>query len=269
MRKILTVIFVLFCFSGFGQSHDTVGTGSHVWVERGGTSFQKFLEVPLQKPGFTKVDSVGCVYYDTTLHQLFVHNGSVWTPVTGSGGGAGTVTSITAGTGLAGGTITTSGTISMPNTGTAGTYGSATVIPQFTTDAQGRVVAVTTVTATPAATFITGKQNVTAGSTKITLGGTPTGSVLNAFSVDVNTGVSYAWSGAQTFTGTVSLPSAITFGTVTVTAPNHSCTVDNLTTSTTTSNGYFKGVGGLGTFVTSVPLATDVTGNLSVNNLLC
>lgn len=46
---------------------------------------------------------------------------------------SGTVTSVTAGTGLSGGVITTSGTISMPNTGTAGTYSGVT------TDAQGRV----------------------------------------------------------------------------------------------------------------------------------
>jgi hypothetical protein len=45
----------------------------------------------------------------------------------------GTVTSVTAGTGLNGGTITTTGTISMPNTGTPGTY------QNVTTDAQGRV----------------------------------------------------------------------------------------------------------------------------------
>lgn len=47
--------------------------------------------------------------------------------------GTGTVTSVVAGAGLSGGTITTSGTISLPNTGTAGTYN--TVV----TDAQGRV----------------------------------------------------------------------------------------------------------------------------------
>lgn len=47
----------------------------------------------------------------------------------------GTVTSVTAGTGLSGGTITTTGTISLPNTGTAGTYSGVT------TDAQGRVTA--------------------------------------------------------------------------------------------------------------------------------
>ncbi|SDA11224.1 hypothetical protein SAMN03159476_00404 [Pseudomonas sp. NFPP05] len=49
--------------------------------------------------------------------------------------GTGTVTSVSAGSGLSGGTITTSGTISMPNTGTAGSYSGVT------TDAQGRVTA--------------------------------------------------------------------------------------------------------------------------------
>ncbi len=48
---------------------------------------------------------------------------------------AGTVTSVTAGTGLSGGAITTSGTISMPSVGTAGSYSG------LTTDAQGRVTA--------------------------------------------------------------------------------------------------------------------------------
>lgn len=45
------------------------------------------------------------------------------------------VRSVTAGTGLAGGTITGSGTLSLPNTGSAGSYSGVT------TDAQGRVTA--------------------------------------------------------------------------------------------------------------------------------
>lgn len=62
--------------------------------------------------------------------QILSNNGSstYWTT-------AGTVSSITAGTGLSGGSITGTGTISMPNVGTAGTYGAVT------TDAQGRVTA--------------------------------------------------------------------------------------------------------------------------------
>lgn len=47
--------------------------------------------------------------------------------------GVGTVTSITAGSGLSGGTITSAGTISLPSTGTPGTYSGVT------TDQQGRV----------------------------------------------------------------------------------------------------------------------------------
>jgi hypothetical protein len=57
--------------------------------------------------------------------------------------------SVVAGTGLSGGGVLSgSVTLSLPNTGTAGTYGSATQVPQFTTDAQGRVTGVTLVTIT-------------------------------------------------------------------------------------------------------------------------
>ncbi len=90
---------------------------------------------------FLTVDSKG----NMILHQV---------PSAG-GGGSGTVTSITAGSGLIGGRITTSGTIAMPNIGTAGTYGSSTQIPVITTDAQGRVSAVGT------ATFTAGSSGVT------------------------------------------------------------------------------------------------------------
>jgi hypothetical protein len=58
----------------------------------------------------------------------------------------GTITSVVAGNGLNGGTITSTGTISMPNVGTANTYGSSTETPIFTTDAQGRITAVTNTT---------------------------------------------------------------------------------------------------------------------------
>lgn len=70
---------------------------------------------------------------------------STYTPSTGvlnipiPSAGAGTVTSITAGTGLSGGVITTTGTISLPNVGTASTYSSVT------TDNQGRITAGTNI----------------------------------------------------------------------------------------------------------------------------
>lgn len=60
---------------------------------------------------------------------------------------SGGVTSITAGAGLNGGVITTTGTISMPNVGTPGTYNYPSSI---TTDTQGRVSSVTATTFVPA-----------------------------------------------------------------------------------------------------------------------
>jgi hypothetical protein len=65
-----------------------------------------------------------------------LRNDGTWAAPAGAGGG--TVTSITAGTGLSGGTITTTGTISLNSTAvTAGSYTSANI----TVDAQGRITA--------------------------------------------------------------------------------------------------------------------------------
>ena len=81
-----------------------------------------------------------------TTGQVLKWSGTAWTPQADASG-TGTVTSIIAGTGLSGGTITTTGTIGLTNTGvTAATYGSATTVPQLTVDAQGRITTVTNTT---------------------------------------------------------------------------------------------------------------------------
>jgi hypothetical protein len=66
------------------------------------------------------------------------------------GYGSGSVTSITAGAGLTGGTITTTGTIALATTGVnAGTYGSSAIAPVITVDTYGRITSATTANITP------------------------------------------------------------------------------------------------------------------------
>lgn len=76
----------------------------------------------------------------------------------------GTVTSIGTGTGLSGGPITSTGTISLADTTvSANSYGSATQVGTFTVDAQGRLTAASNTTVTPAFSSITGTPTTLSG----------------------------------------------------------------------------------------------------------
>ena len=80
---------------------------------------------------------------NVTLSSSDVTTALGFTPGTGNG----SVTSVATGTGLTGGPITTSGTISLANTAvTAGTYGNATINGVFTVDAQGRITNASNIT---------------------------------------------------------------------------------------------------------------------------
>lgn len=110
------------------------------------------------------------------------------------GDGTGTVTSITAGTGLTGGTITTAGSISLANTAvTAGTYNYANI----SVDAQGRIIAASNsyiadgISSTVGKSFLNGVEGVIINTTAVS-----TSSIIN---ITRNVG-----------TGT--LPSVVTIG---------------------------------------------------------
>jgi hypothetical protein len=129
----------------------------------------------------------------------------------------GTVTSVTVGTGLSGGTITTTGTVSMPNTGTPGTY------QNVTTDAQGRVTSgqALSINDTPARSLVisttaTGYQiSATRAahvcyegsfSTTSTIGG-PSGATVFLETADTNSTTAGDWTtkATQTYSNNITL----------------------------------------------------------------
>ena len=120
-----------------------------------------------------------------------IFNGSVWERI--DGGAYGTVSQVNTGTGLTGGPITTTGTVSIANTTvTAGSYGSANTVGTFTVNAQGQL------TAAANATVAIDASQVTSGVLPIVRGGTNSQVTPTAGAVAYGNGTSYNFTAAGT-----------------------------------------------------------------------
>ena len=142
------------------------------------------VTLPIGATGSRPVSAVnGMLRYNTTSAVFEGYANGAWGSITTGTG----VTSVATGTGLTGGPITSTGTISIANTAvTAGAYGSASTVGTFTVNAQGQLTAAASTaisipssainTAIPNASLTNssvtiGTTNIALGATSLTLGG--------------------------------------------------------------------------------------------------
>lgn len=105
------------------------------------------ITIPVGTTAQRPVGQDGMIRYNTDVNTYEVYDSGSWTSLP-----AGAVTLVNTGTGLTGGPITSSGTISIANTGVLpATYGTAAAVPQLVVNAQGQITSATEVAIDPAA----------------------------------------------------------------------------------------------------------------------
>lgn len=194
--------------------YPTVGLASNPTIPGTGA-----ILIPSGTTGQRPAGVAGKIRYNSTDGAYEGYSAGSWRQFSLSGG----VTLVDTGTGLTGGPITATGTISIANTAvTAGSYGSATQVGTFTVNAQGQLTAAANATITPAGigavSSVSGTANeITAtGTTTVVIslptaltftGKTVTGGTFNATAVTVGGVDVVTLTGTQTLTNkTLTLP---------------------------------------------------------------
>ena len=198
---------------------------------------------------------------------------------TQGGGGNGTVTNVATGTGLTGGPITTTGTISLANTAvSAGTYGDANNVPQIVVDAQGRItsagnVAIYTaggVTNVATGTGLTGGPITTTGTislanTAVSAGSYGSANVVATFTVDAQGRLTAASNATISLQNSNLANSSVTLGNTTLTLGSTVTNVGNLTLANANLSG---STASTATFATSsLPLVPEGYITIQINGV--
>lgn len=206
--SILNVVDQTAVFNADGTTgNPTIGLASNPIIPGTGS-----ILIPVGTTGQRSSGVNGQIRYNSTDGAYEGYSAGAWRQFSLSGG----VTLINTGTGLTGGPITATGTISIANTAvTAAAYGSATQVGTFTVNAQGQLTAAANVTITPAGigavASVSGTANeITAtGTTTVVVslptaltftGKTVTGGTFNATSMQIGGVDVVTISGTQTLT---------------------------------------------------------------------
>ena len=163
--SILNVVDQTAVFNADGTAgNPTIGLASNPIIPGTGSIF-----IPVGTTGQRPAGVDGKIRYNSTDGAYEGYSTGAWRQFSLSGG----VTLINTGTGLTGGPITATGTISITNTAvTAGSYGSATQVGTFTVNAQGQLTAAANSTITPSG--IGAVASVSGTANEITATGTTT-----------------------------------------------------------------------------------------------
>lgn len=147
---LLSTLFLTAIVTSFGQSvgigTNTPSTNAALHVVQGATP--QGLIIPVISgadmttlDGLVAIADAGLMIYNPDSSAIMVWGGVSWSKLGAATGG---VTSVATGTGLTGGPITSTGTISLaPTAVTAGTYGTSSSVAQITIDAEGRITSAT------------------------------------------------------------------------------------------------------------------------------
>jgi hypothetical protein len=193
--------------------------------------------IPVGTTGERTAGVVGKVRYNTTDNAYEGYSAGAWRQFSLSGG----VTLIDTGTGLTGGPITGTGTISIANTAVVpGAYGTSNQFGAFTVNAQGQLISATNVTITPSA--IGAVASVSGTANEITATGTTT--------VVVSLPAALTFTG-KTVTGGTFNATAVTVGGVDVVTLTATQTLTNKTLTLPVISQISN------TGVVSLPTATD------------